>query len=174
MSILLANNNTTTWEKLLPPRGKDIYHSGLQDKDKGQFLYGGPSITNPILTIVDPISDDDGNEILSGYYELRLSYDRKTITLVQSGKDIAVIPVFKVEEDKSQVEQLPRTDKEQRALDRKKKKEAKKHKKMVSDGKITDEPIIYNEATIEYDIVHDYYVIKYECGRITAWGYLKI
>lgn len=171
MAIYLAE---VTLEQLLPKRGASTYSSGLEDKDKGHVKYGPASTTNPTLSIIDPIFDDDGNVLMPGYYELQLSYDRKFLALTQSQREIAIIPVFKVEEDKSEIEEIPHDRKSQRKYNRAQKKKEKKHKKLVKQGKIPPEPIIYNNATIEYDVKGDYYVIKYERERIRAWGALRV
>ena len=125
MPIYLAE---VTLEKMLPPRGAGAYRSGLEDKDRADFIYGPKSSNEPTLAIIDPICDDDGNVILSGYYELKLSYDRTTLILSQSQKIIATIPVFKIEEDKTQIEQQPMDKKSQKKYDKEKKKQAKKAK----------------------------------------------
>ena len=170
MAIYLAE---VTLEKMLPPRGASTYSSGLEDRNKAEFIYGPKSSNEPTLIIVDPICDDDGNVILSGYYELKLSADRTILILSQSQKVVATIPVFKIEEDKSQTEQQPMNKKSQRKFDKEQKKQAKKNKKLIKQGKIPSEPQIYNNATIEYDVKGDYYLIKYECGKIRAWGAVK-
>lgn len=171
MDIYLAE---VTLEDLLPKRGESVYSSGLREKDMGFVKFGPESIRNPILSIVNPIFDEDRNVIYPGFYELQLSDDRAFLTLVQSRKEIAKIPVFKVEEDKSEVEPIPMDNKSQKKYDKEQKKQAKKNKKLIKEGKIPPEPIIYSNATIEYDVKGDYYLIKYERERIRAWGALKI
>lgn len=171
MTIYLAE---VTLEDLLPKRGASVYSSGLQEKDKGQVKYGPSSNTEPTLAIIDPIFDKDRNVIYPGYYELKLSEDRNFLTLSQSRKLIATIPVFKLEEDKSEITPAPMDRKSQRKFDKEQKKKDKKNKKLIKEGKIPEEPIIYNNATIEYDFNGDYYLIKYERERIRAWGALKL
>ena len=171
MDIYIAE---VTLEDLLPKRGASVYASGLQEKDKGQVKYGPKSSSEPILSIIDPIFDGDRNVIPPGYYELQLSADRSLLTLAQGQKQIAIIPVFKLEEDKSQIKQTPIDKKSQRKFDKEQKKQDKKNKKLIKEGKIPPEPIIYNNASIEYDVKGDYYLIKYERERIRAWGALKI
>lgn len=163
-----------TLEDLLPKRGTSVYSAGLQDKDKGNVKYGPNSSSEPTLSLVDPIFDNDRNVILPGYYELKLSTDRNFLILSQSQKQIATIPVFKIEEDKSEITSAPMDSKSQRKFDKEQKKEAKKNKKLIKEGKIPPEPVIYNNATIEYDVKGNYYLIKYERERIRAWGALKI
>ena len=171
MTIYLAE---VTMESLLPARGPMVYPSGLRDKDKGHVIYGPKSSTEPTLLIVDPIKDEDGNVILTGYYSLHLSYDRTTLSLIQSDKIIAIIPVFKIEEDKSKIQQQPMDKKSQKKLDKEKKKQEKKNKKLIKQGKIPLEPTVYNNASLEYDVEGDYYLIKYERGNIKAWGTFKL
>ena len=164
-----------TTSELLHKRGPAVYNSGLNDRDKGFVKYGPKSSDNPTLMIVNAIYDDNGDVIVPGYYELVLSWDRTMLVLAQSGKIIATVPVFKMEEDKTQgpVAQ-PIDNKSQRKFDKSKKELEKKNKKLVAEGKITDaEPQIYSNATIEYDKEGDYYLIKYERDRIRAWGAIK-
>lgn len=160
-------------QKILPPRGPAIYRSGIGEK--AEEIYAQPSSTNPTLIIPSNLFDNDRNVITPGYYELVLSGDRTMLRLTQRGQDVAVIPVFKVEEDKSQeAEAQPMTNKEQRQADKEKKKKEKERKNQVRKGEIPNiEPAIYTNASIEYDEKGDYYLIKYERGRIRAWGAIK-
>lgn len=163
-----------TVDKLLPPRGANIYNAGIKDNDKGFIKYGPKSTDQPNLMIVDPISDDDGNMIMPGYYELLLSKDRQTLLLSQQQKIVAIIPVFKVEEDKSKLQAIQPIDyKSQRKFNKEQKAQAKKNKKLIKDGEISEIPPIYNNASIQYDEKGDYYLIQYERGAIRAWGAIK-
>lgn len=162
-------------DQMLPPRGRNTYSAGIKDSDKGNVRYAHPSTTQPNLMIVNAVYDDDGNVILPGYYELALSADRTILVLTQSQNIVATIPVFKLEEDRSQEELAqPMDNKSQRKFDRAKAKDLKKRKKMVKDGKIPSiEPEIYTNATIQYDEEGSYYLIKYERDKIRAWGAIK-
>ena len=159
-------------DQLLAPRGPSTYSAGVKDGEKGIVRYAHPSSNHPNLMIVSPIYDDDGNAIMPGYYELILSEDRQILILAQSQNIIAKIPVFKVEEDRNQ-EQVaqPMDYKTQKKFDIAQKK---KEKKSVKEGKTPNtEPEIYMNATIQYDNEGDYYLIKYERGKIRAWGAVK-
>lgn len=160
-------------QKLLPPRGPAIYRSGIETK--AEEIYASPSSTNPTLIISSHLFDNERNVIQPGYYELVLSGDRTMLHLKQRGEDVAIIPVFKIEEDKSQeVEPPPMTYKDQWKYNREQKKKEKKRKKQIRNGEIPDsEPAIYTNATIQYDEKGNYYLIKYERGRIRAWGAIK-
>lgn len=173
MGIFLAQVPTT--QELLPARGPNIYPAGIYPRDNAAAKYAPPSTDQPNLIITDPISDSDGNTIMPGYYELSLSFDRDTLTLSQSQKVVAVIPVFKVEEDRSQLQlSQPMDNKSQKKLDKEKAKKDKKNKKLIREGKIPDDPPqIYTNASIKYDVGGDYYLIKYERGAIRAWGAIK-
>ncbi len=171
MPIYLAELKTI--DQLLPKRGPNTYSSGLKDYDKGFVKYGPKSTDEPILIIADPIFDEDRNAILPGYYELSLSKDRANLILSQSEKIIAVIPVFKLEEDRTQDEPKPMDKKSQRKFEKAQKKKEKENKKLIKEGKMPTEPEIYNHADIEYDVKGDYYLVKYERGKIRAWGALK-
>jgi len=164
-----------TPSQLLPPRGANIYNAGIKDGDKGYIRYAHPSSKSPNLMIVNPVYDDDDNVILPGYYELVLSEDRTMLILAQSDKIVATIPVFKVEEDRSQEQMAqPMDNKSQRKADREKKKEDKKREKMVKQGKVPEAtPEIYMNATIQHDEEGGYYLIKYERDKIRAWGAIK-
>lgn len=137
-----------------------IYKYSLKDSDY------------PTIIIPDPLYDGQGGVIKPGYYELALSDAADFLILLQSKNPIAIIPVIKVEYD----------DTEQARLNNKKvKKELKKEKKAREDtnkkrakvGMKPDEPKIFMEATIEYDIKGEYYLIKYQRGTVKAWGVFK-
>lgn len=158
----------------LPPRGPNIYSSGLKDSEEAFAIYGPKASDQPTLIITDPIFDDDRNMIAPGHYELMLSFDKQTLLLTQSQKIMATIPVFKVEEDIKDAQYIqPKDNKTQKKLDKEQKKKDKKNKKLIAQGKMVTEPEIHNEASIEYDVEGDYYLLKYERGPIRAWGALK-
>ena len=173
MAMLLAQVPST--QQLLAPRGSNKYPAGIYSDDKAIFKYALPSTDQPNLIITDPLYDTEGNTIVPGYYELSLSSDRDKLILSQSEKIVAIIPVFKVEEDRNK-EQLtqPMDNKSQKKIDKEKKKLEKKNKKLRRQGKMPlDPPEIYTKATIQYDVGGDYYLIKYERGPIKAWGAIK-
>lgn len=161
-------------ERLIPSRGSNIYHAGIKDNDAAYIRYAPPSSKHPNLLIVNTIYDDDRNSIAPGYYELVLSQDRTMLLMVQRGEIVAQMPVFRLEEDKSQ-EPLaqPMDNKSQRKFDKEQKKKAKATKKAIAQGKIPEEPEVYMNATIQYDEGGGYYLIKYERERIRAWGAIK-
>jgi hypothetical protein len=72
---------------------------------------------------------------------------------------VAVVPVFKLEEDKSEDDfAQPMDAKSQRAYDRKKKKEFKEREKKIKKGEIPSmEPEIYMNASFDYDKEGGYY-----------------
>lgn len=173
MGIEIAQVKTIS--ELLPKRGPAVYSAGIKDGEKGTAKYGPKSSDNPVLIIVRPFYDGEGNYILPGYYELMLSIDRTMLLMSQAGKIIATMPVFKLEEDRSQLETTVAMDKKsQKKYNKEKKKEYKKMKKLYEDGKIPSmEPEIYSKASIEYDEQGRYYLVKYEKGAIKAWGAIK-
>lgn len=173
MGIYLAQVPTIT--DLLPPRGPETYPSGIYADQNEVERYSTKPSKHPNLIIVNTICDDDGNIIMPGYYELVLSDDRQMLNLVQAGKIIATFPVFKLEEDKSQ-EQTPQPMdwKSQRKFDKEQKKKTKERKKLIKKGKIPNEdPQVYMNATIQYEEKGNYHLIKYERGKIRAWGAIK-
>ena len=137
-----------------------IYKYSLRDSDY------------PTLIIVDRIKDEDGDLIEPGYYELALSDERDFLILMQTKNPIAIIPVFKVEEDKEAFNQ--NNDKDyQKMLEKRKKEREKTNKKRARKGMPPDEEKIYMEAAIEYVKEGGYYLLKYERGTIRAWGAIK-
>lgn len=137
-----------------------IYRYSLKDSDY------------PTLIITDPLFDNAGGVINSGYYELALSDMRDFLILIQSKNPVAVIPVIKVEEDAAEAARLN---------NKKVKKELKKEEKVRKDtnekrakvGMKPDEPEVHMEASIEYVPDGQYYLIKYQRGTIKAWGAFK-
>lgn len=137
-----------------------IYRYSLKDSDY------------PTLIITDPLFDNAGGVINSGYYELALSDMRDFLILIQSKNPVAVIPVIKIEEDATEAARLN---------NKKVKKELKKEEKARKDtnekrAKVSmkpDEPEIHMEASIEYVPTGQYYLIKYQRGTIKAWGAFK-
>lgn len=137
-----------------------IYRYSLKDSDY------------PTLIITDPLFDNAGGVITSGYYELALSDMRDFLILIQSKNPVAVIPVIKIEEDATEAVRLN---------NKKVKKELKKEEKARKDtnekrskvGMKPDEPEIHMEASIEYVPTGQYYLIKYQRGAIKAWGAFK-
>jgi len=150
------------------------YPAGVKDGDKGINRYAPKSSDYPNLIIPEHIFDNDNNVIVPGYYQVKLSEDRQMLMLIQSETLVATFPVFKVEEDREQeATPQPMDNKSQRKFDRDKKKKAKENEKLIKEGRISAEPEIYANATIEYEKVGDYYLVKYERGRIKAWGTIK-
>ncbi|MCQ2789999.1 MAG: hypothetical protein MJ229_06455 [bacterium] len=162
-------------ESRLPKRGPDTYASGLLDRDKGHVKFGPPSLDTPILMLSEPIRDEFRNIIYPGYYEVRLTYDKKFMMLAQAGVAIATIPVFKVDIDKEIVakkqKQLELETKKKNFIKRKIAEKRKKAKLLSK--KIEENPQVYNNATIEYIQDGNYYLIKYERDEVRAWGVLK-
>ena len=137
-----------------------IYRYSLRDSDY------------PILSIVDKISDTEGNTIPAGHYELALSDERDFLILMQTEKPVAIIPVFKVEEDKEAFNQ--EHDKDYEKIKKKEAKEREKtNKKRAKVGMPPVEDKIHMEASIEYIKQGGYYLLKYERGTIRAWGAIK-
>ena len=73
--------------------------SGVYLSSKTYIRYALRESDYPTLIIVDPIYDGDRDVIKPGYYELALSDEHDFLILIQSKEAVAVIPVFKVEED---------------------------------------------------------------------------
>lgn len=148
--------------------------AGLIIGSQSIYKYSLRESSYPTLSLVDEISDSQGNVIPPGHYELALSDERDFLILIQSKKAIAIIPVFKIDIDMSYYEEV-RDDK---ALKKKKKEEkeiAKTNRKREKKGlpPVNKEQDIYQEATIEYVPAGSYYLIRYERGDVKAWGAIK-
>ena len=150
------------------PQETSGYYVGTQ----AIFRYSLKDSDYPTLIITDPLFDNAGGVINSGYYELALSDMRDFLILIQSKNPVAVIPVIKIEEDATEAARLN---------NKKVKKELKKEEKARKDtnekrskvGMKPDEPEIHMEASIEYVPTGKYYLIKYQRGTIKACGAFK-
>lgn len=140
------------------------------------YRYALRESSYPTLSIVDAITDGNGNTIQPGHYELALSDERDFLILMQSKQAIAIIPVFKVEIDMSEYAQV----RDNKALKKQKKKEkeiAATNKKRAKQGMppVNEDEDINQEASIEYVSGEgkNYYLIKYERGDVRAWAAIK-
>ena len=137
-----------------------IYRYSLKDSDY------------PTLIITDPLFDNAGGVIASGYYELALSDMRDFLILIQSKNPVAVIPVIKIEEDATEAARL-NNKKVKKELKKEEKARKDTNEKRAKVGMKPDEPEIHMEASIEYVPDGQYYLIKYQRGTIKAWGAFK-
>lgn len=146
--------------------------SGLNVGSDTIYRYALRESDYPTLIIIDPIYDGEKNVIKPGHYELALSDERDFLILIQSKEAVAIIPVFKIEEDDTEKKRLndPKYKKEL-------KKEAKEKEKTNAKRARKGMPPVYDyvhmDASIEYDEDGDYYLIKYQRGTIKAWGAIK-
>ena len=148
--------------------------AGLIVGTQAIYRYALRESSYPTLSLVDELSDGQGNVIPPGHYELALSDDRDFLILIQSKQPIAIIPVFKVEVDMSRYSQV--RDKKSLKREQKEQKEiAKTNKKREKTGMppVNEEQDIYQEASIEYIPAGGYYLIRYERGDVKAWGAVK-
>lgn len=88
--------------------------------------------------------------------------------MIQSKTPVAIIPVFKIEEDISKPTKKELKIKKKQATEREK-TNAKRAKK----GLPPDIEPIHMEAYLEYNKEGKYYLIRYEKGKIRAWGAIK-
>lgn len=158
----------------------EIFPSPLSPQATGGVILGSQAVYRyslkdsdyPSLIITDEIVNEEGNIILPGHYELALSDEWDFLIILQTKKPIAIVPVFKVEEDKNAEEK--KKDKEYQKIIKKREKEREKtNRKRAEKGMPLDEEKIHMEATIEYMHEGDYYLIKYERGTIRAWGAIR-
>ena len=156
------------------PSGITIYQSTI-------YRYAIPTDEQPTLLIADPIPDHNGNFINPGYYQLALSNDREFLYLIESKNLVAVIPVFKIAENKQELRKMyaskkELTKQEKRELANKKRKakiQEKINKKYAVSGATPPQEYEHMEASIDYIKEGGYYLIRYEKGFIRAWGAVK-
>lgn len=144
--------------------------SGITLGAQGFYRYALPETECPVLIIIEDIFDSEGNKIPHGHYSLALSYDYDFLVLIQSEKPVAIIPTFKVEEDKS----VHYPSKKLKKIRKKQAKEREKtNAKRLKSGLPPDEEKVNMDASLEYVKEGNYYLIKYERGAIRAWGAIK-
>lgn len=156
--------------------------SGLTVHQSTIYRYAVPTDEQPVLTIVDYIPDFNGNFIKPGHYTLALSNDREFLYLIESRELIAVIPVFKIAENKRELKKYYKSKKEltkdeKQDLRRKKRKDkfqAIINAKYAKTGATPPREYEHMEASIEYIKEGGYYLIMYEKGFIRAWGAIKM
>ncbi|MCQ2739882.1 MAG: hypothetical protein MJ237_06610 [bacterium] len=160
--------------------------SGIVAGQNSLYRYSVPTEEQPTLSIVDYIPDYNGNFINPGYYKLALSDNKEFLYLIESGELIAIIPVFKLAENQSELkkyrakESLTKSEKKELKKEEKKTKVQEKFKKII-DEKYTKTGATpqkreyeYMNASIEYIKDGRYYLIMYEKGFLRAWGAIKI
>lgn len=155
--------------------------SGLTVHQSTLYRYAIPTDEQPVLTIKDYIPDYNGNFIKPGHYELALSDDKEFLYLIESRELVAVIPVFKIAENKSELrkyyEKNKNLSKDEKAERRKKKRKEKFQAiidaKYAKTGATPPKEYEHMEANIEYIKDGGYYLIMYEKGFIRAWGAIK-
>lgn len=149
--------------------------AGLIVGTQSFYKYSLRESTYPTLTLVEHISDAQGNVIPPGHYELALSDEKDFLILIESKKAVAIIPVFKVEIDMSRYE-ITRDNKALKKEKKQAKEIAKTNKKREKKGLPPvekEEEDIYQEASIEYVPAGSYYLIRYERADVKAWGAVK-
>lgn len=144
--------------------------SGITLGAQGYYRYSLPESEYPVLSIVEDISDSEGNTIPHGHYSLALSDDTKFLILIQSQNPVAIVPTFKLEEDKSAY--YP-SKKLKKIREKQAKERAKTNAKRLKSGLPPDEEKVNMEASLEYIKEGNYYLIKYERGAKRAWGAIK-
>jgi len=155
--------------------------SGITVHEGAIYRYNIPTDEQPTLSVIDYIPDFNGNFLKPGYYQLALSDDREFLYLIESKDLRAVIPVFKLAENKNEVEKLYSkkknlTKKQKQEISKKKRKDRFKaiiDKKYARTGATPPQEYEHMEATIEYVKEGGYYLIMYEKGFIRAWGAIK-
>ncbi|MBR6127652.1 hypothetical protein IKQ21_08215 [bacterium] len=166
---------------LTPAAPYPVVPAGITIYEKPIYRYSIPTDEQPTLSILDYIPDHNGNFIKPGYYQLALSNDREFLYLIESKDLVAIIPVFKLEENKAELRKLYASKKEltkEEKRQRNKKKREEKYKKIIEakyakTGATPPQEYKHMEAEIQYIKEGEYYLIKYEKGFIRAWGAIK-
>lgn len=164
-------------ETLLYP----IYPSGQMENQNPIIRYRHSNIKEPILKLVDYISDYNGNYIEPGIYELALSDNKEFLLLIQSHKLVAVIPVFKLAQNEAEVQRIQEQKMEHNKKHKKRKVRYQERVEKILREKYALEAITpaeqdytYMNAEIEYIEEGGYYLITYENGMFRAWGAIKV
>ena len=158
------------------------YPSGIMEGQNTLYRYGASESNYPVIRIVDYISDYNGKYLAPGLYTLALTDDKEFMLFIQSGELVAVVPVFKPEENKEEVDKyLEQQDYKTRKKKYKPRKERMKERfqkivaRKYAEDAITPEPkeYIYQKAEIEYIKEGGYYLVTYENGMYRAFGAIK-
>lgn len=160
--------------------------SGLTIGQDAIYRYAIPTDEQPTLSIIDAIPDFNGNFIKPGYYELALSNDREFLYLIESKDLIAVIPVFKIAENESELKkyrdknrELTKAEKKEVERQERKSKRQERFQKIIdtkyakTGATLPKKDYVHMEASIDYIKEGGYYLIRYEKGFIRAWGAIK-
>lgn len=174
------------FDYLAPCAPYPLIPSGITSGQRSIYRYAIPTDAQPTLSILDAIPDYNGNFIKPGYYKLALSDDREFLYLIESQNLIAVIPVFKLAENESELKKYRDKDRELTKAERKevkhkerKKKRQDKFRKIIetkyakTGATLPNSEYEHLDASIEYIKEGGYYLIKYEKGFIRAWGAIK-
>ncbi len=161
--------------------------SGITIHENPIYRYSIPTDEQPVLIIKDYIPDYNGNFINPGHYQLALSDDKEFLYLIESKNLLAVIPVFKLEENKNELKKYREktkdlTKSERKELERKERKSKREQKRQdiiekkyaVTGATLPQKEYIHMEAELNYVKEGGYYLIRYEKGVIRAWGAIKI
>ena len=166
---------------LAPAAPYPVIPSGITVHEKSIYRYSIPTDEQPTLLIPDYIPDHNGNFINPGYYQLALSDDREFLYLIESKDLKAIVPVFKIAENKRELHKMYASKKEltkEEKREKAKKKRQDKFKEIINKkyavtGATPPKEYEHMEATIEYIKEGGYYLIMYEKGFIRAWGAIK-
>ena len=160
-------------ENLIYPQYPTI-SAGTKMGTEAIYRYGLRESSYPTLSLVDELTDGQGNIIPAGHYELALSDDRQFLIIIEKKQPIAVMRVFKVEVSMDKKPQV-HDRKSLRAKKKKDKERIKANRKLEREGMplISDEEDVYQQADIEYIKDGDYYLIRYERGDVKAWAAIK-
>ena len=97
---------------LAPTAPYPVTPSGITIHQNPIYRYAIPTDDQPVLSIVDYIPDHNGNFIKPGHYQLALSDDKEFLYLIESKNLLAVIPVFKLDENEAELKKYRDKNKE--------------------------------------------------------------
>lgn len=172
---------------LAPTAPYPRYPSGITIHEKSIYRFSIPTDEQPVLIIQDYIPDYNGNFIKPGYYKLALSDDREFLYLIESQNLIAVLPVFKLEENEAELKkyiddnkELTKSEKREKEREKRKKKREEKLLNIIESkyaetgATMPKKDFEHQDATMDYIKEGGYYLIKYEKGFLRAWAAIKI
>lgn len=151
-----------------------FYPAGVYDSDKMQYKYGPKSTEYPIIKLPESIYDKAGNEILPGYYMVKLSDERTHLNLYQSNELKARVKVVKLVEEMPTQEELLEEEKLKGEI---KKYEEKQKLKKLRKAQEDYKAFLESEAAKNYANIVDtgkgYYVVNYNCYGKKATGIIQ-
>lgn len=148
-----------------------VYKSGLIDDEKSIYTHGYTGSKHPTLALPYNLTDNEGNSIPAGFYEIVLSENKKFLLFIESNKLKAKIPVFKLIENKTieDKELEPENIKKVNKKDAKRKAKAKPVRKPSNYFELRERMLISAKIV---DTKHPYYIVEYSDASNKAYAYI--